>query len=79
MLVAIQEQFSRLRSRRISVEMMPGDAAVERVKLTVGARSCVVLAAGLLSMLKSLPDSAGSYVILTALRRSALNADPWAC
>ena len=48
------------------------------VKITIGGRSCSVVAAGLLKMLSELPESAGSASIEAALEVRAGRAEAWA-
>ncbi len=76
----IQNEFSRLKIRRVHVELdAPTDSpARDRVKLIWGNRSCSVFSAGLLTMLQRLPDSAGDFVMRDALEKSARQGDAWA-
>ncbi len=55
-----------------------GCAANSMVKLTIGDRSCSLVATGLLEMLKSLPDGATNASIEAALEMRAGRAEAWA-
>jgi hypothetical protein len=48
------------------------------IKLTIHSRSCSVVAAGLLEMLKSLPDRAGITAIEESLEFRSSHAEAWA-
>jgi hypothetical protein len=48
------------------------------IKLTIGNRSCSVVAAGLLQMLRTLPDKAGVSAIEKALEFRSSSAEAWA-
>jgi hypothetical protein len=48
------------------------------IKVTIRSRSCSVVAAGLLEMLKSLPDHAGIAAIEKMLEHRSSHAEAWA-
>jgi hypothetical protein len=52
--------------------------AASLVKITVGPRSCTVLADGLLEMLSNLSDGAGTTAIESALELRSGRAEAWA-
>ena len=74
----IQNQLSRLHARRIAAALVPSAEGLVRVKLSVGALSCIVRGDGFLTLLKLLPDSAGTRGVVKAIRRSARHAEGWA-
>jgi hypothetical protein len=78
MLIEIQRQLSRLHSRRMVVTEVSQDPRPYRVKVTVGAQSCVVPASGLLEMLIKLPDSVRTRGIVAAIRQSVALGEAWA-
>lgn len=78
MLNEIQAELRRLGARTVEASEVPAGNDRERVKLTVGARSCVVLAAGLLNSLRRLPDGAGTEAVVEEIQAAALRADAWA-
>lgn len=79
MLKLIEQQFLRLGSQ-IVPEMIVGrsEAPVRRVKLSFCAKSCIVEAIGLLTMLQTLPDLAGNQLILSGIQNGALQGEDWA-
>ena len=54
------------------------DSHRNRVKVTVGAQSCVVEASGLLEMLTKLPERVHTKGIVAAIRQSVALGEAWA-
>lgn len=79
MLIPIKQQLLRLGSQ-IVPEMVSGrlGAGVQRVKLSIGAKTCIVEAVGLLRLLQTLPDLAGNLLIVSGIQNSALHGEAWA-
>jgi 23S rRNA A2030 N6-methylase RlmJ len=78
MLQEIRSQLVRLHSRTLEAETIAGDATQLRIKVTRGARSCVVEAAGFLAMLTALPNAAGTRVIVKHIGQRAQLGERWA-
>src|SRR5262245_14265407 len=73
----IENELFRLQATGIKVEGEPM-AAGDFVTITAKGKSSRVRLAGLLNLLRQLPDSAGPIAVVRALRRSARLNEGWA-
>jgi hypothetical protein len=48
------------------------------LRIWIGPKSCTVIAAGFLTMLRGLPSAAGTAAVQQALQAAAQHADSWA-
>jgi hypothetical protein len=75
----IRKELLRLKASEVQLQSdgRLGCAAHSTVKVTIGDRSCSLVAASLLEMLKSLPDGATEASIEAALEMRAGRAEAW--
>jgi hypothetical protein len=76
----IRNELIRLNAADVQLEVDERRSAEEgpHVKIRIGQRSCSVQVAGLITMLHSLPDSAGEAAIEAAIESEASHAEGWA-
>lgn len=79
MLIPIKQQLLRLGSQ-IVPEMVSGrfGSGAQRVKLSIGAKTCIVETIGLLRMLQAMPDLAGNHLIVSGIHNCAVHGEAWA-
>jgi hypothetical protein len=63
---------------RLAEDIRPNYADDSLVRVSLGSRSCSVLAAGFLLALKRLPDAAGTPAVQVVLEDAAARAEAWA-